>query len=507
MTTALPTMQASLLSTAWWQRRVLRDSVVNIAFGVAKALLVLVLIRVAGVYLSAAALGIFLLSRRFSFTVANLAQLGMSQTLLRFIPMSRDEDEKERWTQFALVVLVALAAILLPSMYLLRHSLARFFFGDSGVSAAATLWTVLVIVAAVAHYYAISALFARHRIVASNTVELASNALPLIVLLLMSKEGTTVEQLLRMQAIALGALAILVLGVLAARGRWLLTTRDFGTMTRILATYGLTRALIPFLEMLILSIGPWLIRSRTVEAGYLVIALSLVQLIQIVTTPLSQVSSIVGARLTAHEEEDRIGAGIRALIGCAMYAAILIVAVAMPWADVAIRVWLKEPDLSAGVTRAFVAILAAIIPLAAYFAAKGVIEVRWTQPFNLWSLAAGAVVQFAAYHLLARIYGPTGAILIAVPLSLWIVGVLTVIWIRRYLPQISFWGLGRLLVTGALLFAMNIALRRTLGTVAFVPAAIVSCALAAFLLLRVWPSQFVVFLTGVLRGAQSGAAV
>src|SRR5260370_20378933 len=68
-------------------------------------------------------------------------------------------------------------------------------------------------------------------------------------------------------------------------------------MARTVATYGVARALTPFLELLILSLTPWLTRDAPREAGALIIALSVLQIVQIAIVPLTQISSVVTAGL------------------------------------------------------------------------------------------------------------------------------------------------------------------------------------------------------------------
>src|SRR6266516_2960672 len=94
--------------------RLVRDTTYNVVFGAGKAILLLWVIRLVSIQLPAEAVGVFLLARRFSSTAASFLQGGVSQTLIRALPMSPTKADKASWITFAWCMWLLIAALILP---------------------------------------------------------------------------------------------------------------------------------------------------------------------------------------------------------------------------------------------------------------------------------------------------------------------------------------------------------------------------------------------------------
>ncbi len=473
--------------------RLVRDTVLNVVFGASKAALLLWVIRLISLELPAQALGVFLLSRRLSFTTASFLQGGVSQTLIRALPMSATQRNKEPWIAFAWLMWVLIALVVLAAAFLAPGFLTSFFFGSANVPFAVTQWTAGLIVASVLHFYAVSALFAERRVVASNVLEILSGSALLLVVLWSLRSRATVNALIGTQSIGMCLLSGALLAILwrdaHTDGH---VARHWRTMARTVATYGVARALTPFLELLILSLTPWLTRDAPREAGALIIALSVLQIVQIAIVPLTQISSVVTAGLVGVADDERLQQGILILLGSAFFTCLLMTSILAPWAHTAIRLWLAKPDVVADVTYVIRALLMGILPLGIYYAVKGIIEVRWANPYNLWTLLSACCLQVVLYLFFRMTSTAVDAARIAITASFWSMGLLSLIWIRQYLPDVRFWGLTRMVAVALLLFVANLYARQMLGAAAMVPAVVASVCFALTVVL-IRPSRFTSF--------------
>jgi len=73
-------------------KKLKQDIALNTFFSFFIALSMMWVVKKAGSVFSPAALGIFLLSRRLAETMASFLQLGTSQTLRRYLPMTEDSS-------------------------------------------------------------------------------------------------------------------------------------------------------------------------------------------------------------------------------------------------------------------------------------------------------------------------------------------------------------------------------------------------------------------------------
>jgi hypothetical protein len=403
--------------------------------------------------------------------------------------MSKSDAERRSWLYFSAAAWVVLALVLVPFIWLAREPIGALTFGRSS-AAALGLWTGMLVVATISHFFAITALFTTNRIATSNLIEMANTAGVIFIGVAALGQAANPVNLLIIQSVGMMVISAVVVVITAGaigRGSEPIRWRE---MFRMTLSYGPTRAVIPFLELTVLSLAPWLIRRDLAEAGYMVIALNLAQIVQVAIVPIAQVSSIVSARLMGSGSEERLTDAARVLLGGSFFSSLFIVATVLPWADELMLLWLTDPSLAHGVATYFRYIAVSLVPLALYYGVKGIIEVRWIRPFNLYTLLVCVMIQVAVFYAAADFVALREAIGVSVAAGFFALGVMSVIWMRTYLPPAAYWGLGRVAAGAAVVFLVNLMMARVGNLLLLVPAAVVSAAIAAAAIL-IRPAPFV----------------
>src|SRR5262249_195364 len=154
-----------------------------------------------------------------------------------------------------------------------------------------TFWVCVLALNTVLSFITYSTLLAERWIVQAYLIEFMNiSGFLLLALLWWGKEATPVR-VLQFQAVAMMVLSFSVLAFYFCKARGLATRlEELEETFQVFIAYGMPRTPIPFLDMLILLIGPWLLRARLNEAGFLVIALTLVQMIQASIAPMTQIA-------------------------------------------------------------------------------------------------------------------------------------------------------------------------------------------------------------------------
>jgi hypothetical protein len=122
---------------------------------------------------------------------------------------------------------------------------------------------------------------------------------------------------------------------------------------------------------------------------------------------------------------------------------------------------------------------------------KGVIEMRWHHPCNLYTIVLGIVTQLVLYQLTVANVGPIIAIRLSVLGSFWTMGLLTLVWVRSYLRPLSYLGLERLVVVAIALVVLNISIETNNGLSGAPIAALVSVGVILISFFYLFPTPFV----------------
>jgi hypothetical protein len=490
-------------------RKLKKDIMINLVFAGLKIITLMWVIRLAGINFLPTTLGLFLMARRLSSTGACLFQIGMSQTLLRYISANIGNAEvKLNFSLFALIAWMGGATIFSPVFYVAREFLASWFFPNSAGNGAFAFWTGMLLLAQVLGFVVQSILVAERRMVIANLVELTNVSLFLLIALFVGGKDLTPHRVIQFQTsgIVFLCLCVLVTYIIKLRVAFWPDHREMGVTGRIFLRYGLPRGVITFLDMLILLIGPWLIRAESDEAGFLIIALMLVRILQMAISPIVQVTAVVIARFVGQKDYGSIGMGVQLMFGTVLYATSLAMATIIPWSDLLIRLWLTDVRVVEGVLPYFSTLLWGIFPFTIFHGLKGFIEMRWFKPLNLYTLLIGIGIQFLVYRLTETNLSAVLAARISVLAGFWVMGIMTFVWIRSYLQPFSYLGIGNLFIVSLALAVINFFFTTKVGLTALPFALALSVMLLVIVFRFVLPTPFVhSFLAFILsRSSQRG---
>jgi hypothetical protein len=165
-------------------------------------------------------------------------------------------------------------------------------------------------------------------------------------------------------------------------------------------------------------------------------------------------SSVITANLMGRQDSEAITLGTRLSFGAALYASALATAALVPWRHEILLLWLGNAELAAGAADAFLVVAWLMVPLTIYEATKGIVNVRWMRPLNVYPLALGLGIQVGLYSLLTLWMTPLLAAGISMLALFWILGLCSIYWLRDDLRPLAYWRAGPLLtvslVTGIL---------------------------------------------------------
>lgn len=406
------------------------EMLVNVGFSVLRAALLLWLMRLAGQLFAPAVLGLFLLGRRHITTGAAFLSLGSTQTIQRYMSLTL-EDTAARRVYFLLPVgiLAAASLALLPLGWALQGSLATALFADSarGELAFVVLLSALL---SIFGMHVISSLMALRRFYAYNLMNLGmAGLLPMAGLLAVAADPSAEGALwiaAGLLALAAGFAALLILRDLGLERPTGQETRE---ALRAFRDFGLPRTLSAGIDAATLTVGAWWLRDTPEAASFLIIALTLFRLTEMVLMPASQVLGLASVR--AARDPAGESAISRRTITFGLWAGGMGIAILQPWLGPVLHLWLANPELAAG-THDFARVMVWGLPFAIlFYCLRGIIELRWTRPLNLVTQFTSLGVFFAAVLLLPD---GNGSVVIANTAMLVVSGVLSLIWLRRDLP-------------------------------------------------------------------------
>jgi hypothetical protein len=473
-------------------RKVHGELAINVGFAVIKLAALVYVIRLAGAVFPPETLGVFLLARRLASTVANLLQLGSSQTLLRYLPMAESAVARRRYVTVGCALWIGVASIALAGLVPARSIVAAWTLPGFADGPELAVWAAVLAMVTILEFVVCTSFLAERRLVPANALELMSVSGFLVLGLLWPMGALTPMSLLRFQTLGVLFMCVAVLfgRLWISRRRWSEpgATPTWTETTRAFITYGLPRGGITGLDVAIITIGPWLLRAQPAQAGYLLVALMIVQVIQAALGPITQIASIVAANFVGRGEMARLKEEVQLLLGGTLYAATLALAFLVPWSGYLLAFWLRDPELVAGVQYYFSWLAWGVLPIALFYALRGIIEMRWFAPWNLCTLLSAAAAQLLVYAFGRGLFGETAAVRAAVlttflALGGFTLGMLDTSWWR----PLRYWGVGRLAGVGAAVALANRLLAEQPGPLEALLGVVLSAAIVLVGLV-LWPS-------------------
>jgi hypothetical protein len=387
--------------------------------------------------------------------------LGISQALRRYVSATVEDRHKLAYLEVALGMWFVLGLLVVGVGFATRSVVGPVLFPGFDDQAALSFWTAVLVVGTIGGYLPTSWYMAERRVAIANTFALLNASGMLLFAFVVLGSGAVPVQLLAVQSlgmivVSLVSMSAVVLG-LRRRVKRRVAVRE---ALRSLLNFGAPRGVSAFLDMLMLLVGPWLLRRELTEAGYLIIALALLRMAQTAIMPLSQVAGVATARLHGRGADEDIAQGTSLLFVAVLYATALFAAMGGPWLRPFAELWLSGSSLAHGVVNHGTILMWGLVPYTVFHALKGVVEMRWIAPKNLVTLAVAVGVQVAGGTMATVIGASSAWVSVAIVVSFWVLGIGTVLWARRFLPDMARIGLGRLgagclVVLGANLVAVG----------------------------------------------------
>ncbi len=468
------------------RKKIYYDYVISFVFSLIKPVGVLWMIQLAEHSLTPVILGVFLFSRRLSNSGAALVQLGTSQTLMKYVAANNSHiTEKRSYVIFALLLFLIIFIISVVFTYFMDSSLDNIFYPDTNVPEAFSLWTIILLFAYVINFISISLLIAERHIFTFNLFQLLSNSGLLIAYFLFIGTSFDLLSLMKFQALTIFSLSVLALFYFFYKTRkasWP-NKKKWRNIRKNFLHYGIPRGFISFLDMALFFIGPWLLRNDMAQAGYLIIALSVIKLTQALVLPVGQLSGIIISHYSDVKNEQYLQTFIQVLFGIMLIASILVMPFISSWVELFLGVWLRENNTGPAVSVYLSILIWGIIPYSIYQILYSIIDMHWDKAWNFYILSAGIFSFFILFAFLNGIFNPSLAVSISFVIVLWIMGIMSSIVVFPYLKNMQNIGLWQLTLVTLLLFSINYFFSREPGIYPFIFSLLLSFATITFYLI------------------------
>ncbi|WP_044401335.1 oligosaccharide flippase family protein [Lacinutrix sp. Hel_I_90] len=465
-----------------------RDLFFSTAFSVLNVLFNMWLIKEAEFMLSAVALGVFLLMRRVSATFTNLSQLGTSQAIIRFVSVNKNNLEKKKvYFLISFLGWFVSVLILIGLYYFLGEYLGNITYNEnenSKMYMQLTLWYIAVLHLS----YLVQPYFLTQRkIITYNLISTLNASVILLFVFYYFSKKPNLESILYSALFVMSVLQIVLMLYIIVKLKLykIPSIKELKQEWKPFYTYSIPRALITFSDMFLLTIGSLLIsKENTVIASFL-IALVLARMVLVVLQPVSKLSSVIIGNDNVIKKQQQ---AINLMTGAIVYLTLLFVVLLSTWLDVLLRYWLTNPETITDVLYAFGFIAFGLIPYAFFQGLKGIIEIKYFKPYNLYSLVLAIALHVILFLVLRRYYDTLLSLSISLAIAFVSLGITTVIWCRKDFFGNQYFRFEILILLGVFLFIANyIANQYFNNLIGFVLCSLLSAILYAAVLFKAKP--------------------
>ncbi|WP_299883678.1 hypothetical protein [uncultured Lacinutrix sp.] len=413
------------------------------------------LIKEAELVFSAVLLSVFLLIRRIAPTFSNLSQLGCSQALIRFSSINKDDKEKVKIYFFISIMLWLLSVSVLCLVYLFfKDTISKLLLPEIKNANEYLYFTFIYIAVLHLSYLILPYFLNLRRILLYNIISVLNASVILLIVFYLIKDKGNLITILKTALYIMGVLQISCLVYIIFKLQLYklpskLAVKKEGSQFML---YGLPRSVMTFLDMFLLTIGSLLIKNDKEIVGSFLIAITLSRVILIVLQPLSLLSSIIVGH---SKDDDKHKKTLNLMFGGILYSSVIVIILLYNWIETLISYWLTKPETIADVVIIFRILVFGLIPYCMFQGLKGIIEIRFFKPLNLFSLIIGLIVHVIAYFILNQFY----SILIALSASLMfafiVMGLMSLYWCRKEFNSLKYFKFTYLVLISVILFIIN----------------------------------------------------
>lgn len=413
------------------------------------------LIKEAEFVLSAVLLSVFLLIRRVAPTFSNLSQLGCSQALIRFSSINKDDKEKVKIYFFISVALWFLSLSVLFLTYVFFKDAVGKLLLPEVKNANTYLYFTFIYIAVLHLSYLILPYFLNlRRILLYNIINILNASVIMIIVFYFIRDKGNLIAVLEMALYTMCVLQIccLVYIIFKLQLYRLPPKTALKKEGRLFLLYGLPRSIMTFLDMFLITIGSLLIKNDKEIIGSFLIAITLSRVILIVLQPLSLLSSIIVGHSA---DENKHKKTLNLMFGGILYSSIVVIIILYNWIEILISYWLNKPETIADVVIIFKILVFGLIPYCIFQGLKGIIEIRFFKPLNLFSMGVGLVIHVVLYFVLIQFYNGLIGLSISLMLAFVVMGAMSLYWCRNEFNALKYFKFIQLLLISGVLFVVN----------------------------------------------------
>jgi len=465
-----------------------RDLFFSSAFSVLNVLLNMWLIKEAEFILSAMALGVFLLMRRVSATFTNLSQLGTSQGIVRFVSLNKNDKEKKKTYFFiSFIGWFASVLILIGLCFFLGQYLGEITYNENENSKMYMLLTLWYIAILHLSYLVQPYFLTQRKIITYNIISTLNASVILIFVFFYFSKNANLDTILYSALFIMSVLQIALMLYIIFKLKLYETPskKQIKQELKPFYTYSIPRSVITFSDMFLLTIGSLLVsKDETIIASFL-IALVLSRMVLVVLQPVSKLSSVIIGNNSAVEKQKQ---AINLMSGAIIYLTLLFVILLSTWLDVLLGLWLTNPETISNVLYAFSFIAFGLLPYAFFQGLKGVIEIKFFKPYNLYSLVIAIAIHVVLFIVLKNYYNTLLSLSISLALAFISLGITTVIWCRKDFFGNRYFRFEVLIILGVILFTANFFANQYFNNlIGFVLCSLLSVVIYALILFKAKP--------------------
>ena len=448
-----------------------KDLFFSTGFAVLNVLLNFWLIKEAEYLLSALALSIFLVMRRVVPTFTNLSQLGTSQALIRYASINKNDKDKIK-TYFAISFTIwACSCIVLMLLYVgFGSKLGSLIYNEvEGADNFEPYFLITVWYIAIIHLsYLVQPYFlVQRKIFLYNVINMINASLILLVVIkyvaTISNAGEIVNsivvkidlsQYLQYALIVMSIVQVTLMVYIIIQ----LKIYNYPSVEKLKAygkefiQYGLPRSAMTFSDMFLLTVSAFMITDGSEDITAFLLALTLARIVLIVLQPISKLSSVIVGNNNSPERQKT---AVNLMTGTIIYSTFLLVIILYNWLDVLIQYWISDPDRIINVLYAFKILAFGLIPYSIFHGLKGIIEIKFFRPFNLFSILIAIAFHTILFYALQDSYGNLFALSFSLMVGFVSLGIATLYWCRKDFNSFKYFRLEILIIVGIILFAIN----------------------------------------------------
>ena len=448
-----------------------KDLFFSTGFAVFNVLLNFWLIKEAEYLLSALALSVFLVMRRVVPTFTNLSQLGTSQALIRYASINKDDKDKIR-TYFAISFTIWICScIVLALLYFgFGSTLGHLVYDEvEGTNNFKPYFLLTVWYIAIIHLsYLVQPYFlVQRKVFFYNVINMLNASLILLLVIKYLATTTTAGEIINgvVTKVALTnflyiALSIMSIVQLLLMGYIIVQQKlyNYPSLQKIKAygkefiRYGLPRSAITFSDMFLLTVSAFMIVDGKEDITAFLLALTLARIVLIVLQPISKLSSVIVGNNNSAERQ-KIATNL--MTGTIVYSTFLLVIVLYNWLNVLIEYWISDAERIENVIYAFKILAFGLIPYSIFHGLKGIIEIKFFKPFNLYSILIAIACHVILFYALRDGYGNLFALSFSLMIGFVALGIATIIWCRKDFNSYTYYRMEVLIILGIVLFAIN----------------------------------------------------